>query len=185
MKRIISLLLVVCIALPFAGCSAVLERLSTVMPMETEPTEKTFTVNNYPLQIVADTSFYDKTGGSFDLQITNDSCYLSVMPYLYSELPEGIAAQDVYDIQNEEIFSKREAVTPVAEAKTQSLPQGEMIYGVYSAEKDGVENYYATYLIDFPGQEICAWVLVTAVPSYYQSNTDYLHNIVCSLSAVE
>jgi len=181
MKKVISLLLLACVLLSFAGCAAIGEALMTVA----EPEEKTFSVENYPLQIVADTDFYEKTGGSFDLQITNDSCYVSVMPYSYSELPEGMMPQDVYDIQNEEIFSKRDAVTLIAETKTQTLPQGEAIYGVHSAEKDGVENYYATYLIDLPQQEICAWVLVTAVPSYYQSNTDYLHNIVCSLTGAE
>ena len=53
---------------------------------------------------------------------------------------------------------------------------------MYSAERDGVKNYYVTYLVDIPLEETFAWVLVTAAPSYLDNNQEYLHNIVCSLT---
>ena len=37
-------------------------------------------------------------------------------------------------------------------------------------------------VIDLPEKEACAWVLVSATPSYLNNNREYLHNIVCSLS---
>lgn len=180
MKKAIVLLLVVCVLYSAAGCSA----LNTIIS-STEPAEKVFLLDSYHLMITADDTFYEKTGGSFDLQITNDNTYISIMAYNYIDLPQDTTPQDVYDVQNEEVFSKREAVAVVEEVKTQSLPQGEVVYAVYSAERDGVKNYYATYLVDLPENETFAWVLVTAVPSYFVNNADYLHNIVCSLMATE
>ena len=53
---------------------------------------------------------------------------------------------------------------------------------MYSAERDGTKNYYGSYLIDFPEEETFAWVLITATPSYFESNRETLHNIVCSLA---
>lgn len=179
MKKAIFYLLVVCVMCSAVGCSS---DGNTILPAE--PAEKTFLMDSYQLQITADDTFYEKTGGSFDLQITNDSAFVSVMAYHYIDLPEGTTARDVYDIQNEDIFSKRDAVAVIEETKTLSIPQGEVIYGVHSAERDGVKNYYATYLVDLPEKETLAWVLVTAVPSYYKNNTEYLHNIVCSLTAI-
>lgn len=178
MKKALFVLLAVCILCCTAGCDSVGDLISSA-----QPEEKVFSVPNYPLQIVADDRFSDKTGGSFDLQITNEDAYISIMAYSYTDLPQGTTPQDVYEVQNADIFSKRDAVAVIAEDKTQTLTQGTVTYGVHSAQRDGVENYYATYLIDLPEAEVCAWVLVTSTPSYYTSNTDYLHGIVCSLSA--
>ncbi len=180
MKKVMVFLLAVCVLWSAVGCSALGNIHSSA-----EPVRKTFLLESYSLQIMADESFYEKTGGSFDLQLTNDSAYISIMAYKYSDLPEGTTARDVYDIQNQDIFSKRDAVTEIEKTETFSLPQGEAIYGVHTAERDGSENYYATYLIDLPEAEILAWVLVTALPSYYQNNKEHLHNIVCSLTAAE
>lgn len=159
-----------------AGCA---------IPNNLTSTEKVFSVEAYDLQITADSTFYEKTGGSFDLQITNDNAFVSVMAYGYADLPEGVTPLDVFEIQNEELFSKREAVTVIEEAKTQTLPQNVITKALYSAEKDGVKNYYMTYLVDLPSAKTLAWVLVTAVPSYLDKNREYLHGIVCSLTTVK
>ena len=180
MKKAIVILLAVCILCSTVGCSA-LENLNT----PAEPVRKLFLQESYDLQIMADETFYEKTGGSFDLQLTNDTAYISIMAYRYEELPEGTTARDVYDIQNQDIFSKREAVTEIEKTTTFSLPQGEVIYGVHTAKRDGNENYYITYLVDLPKAQTLAWVLVTALPSHYSNNKEHLHNIVCSLTAAE
>ena len=180
MKKAIILLIAVCILFSASGCSTLDD-----IDASTMPTEKTFLLESYHLKITADDTFYEKTGGSFDLQITNDNTYISIMAYDYIDLPQNITPQDVYDMQNEDIFSRRDAVTVVDEAKTQTLPQGTVVYGVHSAEKDGVKNYYASYLIDLSEKETFAWVLITAAPSYFKNNSDYLHNIVCSLTTIE
>ena len=180
MKKVIVVLLAACMLFSAVGCSALDETASIF-----KPTEAIFSIDNYHLQITADSTFRENTGGSFDLQITNDHTYISIMAYKYMDLPEGLTPQDVYDTQNEDLFSKRANVTVIEETQTQSLSQGAVTYAVYSGEKDGVKNYYATYLVDLTDAETFAWVLVTAMPSYLDDNQEYLHNIVCSLTTIE
>lgn len=180
MKRYSVFLLAVCVLFSATACSVLNDVESLV-----EPTETVFSVNNYHLQITADSTFDQNTGGNFDLQITNGNTYISIMAYKYIDLPEDVTPQDVYNTQNEDLFSKRTAVTTIEEAKTQTLSQSVLTHALHSAEKDGIKNYYATYLLDFPDKEIFAWVLVTAMPSYMDSNREYLHNIVCSLTPME
>ena len=176
MKKAMIFVLVVCILCSSAGCSVF---------TPAEPAQKTFLLESYNLQIVADDTYYEKTGGSFDLQLTNENSYISIMVYRYSDLPEGTTARDVYDIQNQDIFSKRDAVAEIEKTETFSLPQGEAIRGAYTAKRDGSENYYVTYLIDIPEDEVLAWVLVTTLPTYYPNHKEHLDNIVCSLSAAQ
>ncbi len=173
MKKIIVLFVIACMLFSTAGCSALNDIASLV-----EPKEAVFSIDSYHLQITADSTFREKTGGNFDLQIANDNAYISIMAYKYIDLPEDLTPLDVYDMQNEDIFSRRTAVAIIEQSKTQS----HITHAVYSAEKDGVKNYYATYLVDFPDEETFAWVLVSAMPSYLDNNKEYLHNIVCSLT---
>ena len=129
MKKAMIFVLVVCILCSSAGCSVL---------TPAEPVQKTFLLESYNLQIVADDTYYEKTGGSFDLQLTNENSYISIMVYRYSDLPESTTARDVYDIQNQDIFSKRDAVAEMEKTETFSLPQGEAIRGAYTAKRDGL-----------------------------------------------
>lgn len=177
MKKGMAVILVICLLFSVSGC-AVLEDAASLL----DPKEAVFTVERFPMQITADSTYRESTGGEFDLQITNRRSYISIMAYAYTDLPSGVTVMDVYDMQNEDLFSKRTAVTDIEEAKTQTTPQCVRTYALYSAEKDGVKNYYGTYMIDFPNEEIFAWVLFSATPSYFESNRDSLHSIVCSLT---
>ena len=179
MKKVVIVLMTLCL-LFMAGCF-VLENDKTPFT----PTQKVFSVENYRLQVTADSTFREATGGSFDLQITNDSAYISIMAYKYMDLPDDMTPQEVLEIQNEDLFSKREAVTVIEEPETQTFSRYVMTRALHSAQRDGVKNYYATYLVDFPEEEVLAWVLVTAMPSYMEENRTFLHNIVCSLAAVD
>ncbi len=170
----ISLLLIFFLILPMfslAGCSA--------------PKETVFNIDSYDLQITADSIFNEDTAGDFDLQITNGDCYISVMAYKQIDISDDLTPLDVYDMQNEALFTQRTAVNVIEEAKTQTSSQQVVTHTLYSAEKDSVKNYYATYLIELPDDETFAWVLVTAMPSYLEENKEYLHNIVCSLSSIK
>lgn len=180
MKKIIVVLLVVCILFSAAGCS-VLNDASSII----KPTETVFSVDLYHLQITADSTFQEKTGGSFDLQITNNNAYISVMAYKYIDLSEDLTPLKVYDMQNKDLFSRRSAVTVIEEETTQSLGKYVVKQALHSAEKDGIKNYYGTYLVDFPEQKTFAWVLITAMPSYFENNREYLQNIAYSLVPVE
>lgn len=167
MKKLTVFLLAACLLL--SGCGAISQEAA-------QPVEAVFTVDGYGLQLTADSSFYEDTGGSFDLQITNDHAFVSIMAYKYIDLPQDCTPADVYVMQNQDIFSRRTNVTALEEAETK---------GLYSAERDGVKNYYATYLIDLPEQETFAWVLVTAAPSYLENNRAYLDGIVASITTAE
>lgn len=180
MKKVIVVLLMTCMLFSAAGCS-VLDDTASLF----EPTETVFSIDSYHLQITADSTFREDTGGSFDLQITNDNAYISIMAYKYIDLSEDLTPLDVYDMQNEGLFSQRTAVTVIEEEKTPSLSQNVVTQALHSAEKDGVKNYYATYLVDLPDEETFAWVLVTAMPSYLDENREYLNDIVCSLTPIQ
>lgn len=173
MKKMIILLAVACMLFSAAGCST-LESKSTV-----------FTVEGYSLQLTADSTFEATTGSNFDLQITDDNVYIGVMAYKYIDLAENTTPLDVYALQNETLFSKRTAVMELEAEKTQSLAEAVITQGLFSAERDGLKNYYATYLIDLPEAETCAWVLVSSLPSYFENHRDALHTIVCSLQPVK
>lgn len=181
MKKALLYFLIVCMLLSATGCS-LQEVLDTPL---VKPTEAVFSIDSYALQITADSSFRENTGGSFDLQLTNDNAYVSVMAFKYIDLSEDLTPMKVYEMQNEEIFNRRESVKEIDENKAPTLSGNAVKTALYSAEKDGTKNYYTTYLVDFPDKEIFAWVLVTSMPSYLTENREYLHNIVCSLSPIE
>ena len=180
MKKGIIMILAAFLLFSATGCSALREAKSLL-----EPTETVFSIPNCSLQITADSTFEEKTGGSFDLQIKNDESYISVMAFHYIDLPENVTPWDIFEIQNEELFGKRTAVTVLEEATTLVLSNRTVTKALHSAEKDGVKNYYATHLVDIPDAEICAWVLVTAMPSYWSQHGDDLYRIVCSLTSVK
>ncbi len=174
MKKFYCVLLLICTVLSASGCA-------DLLPAQT-PRETVFPIDAYHLQITADSSFKSVEVSNFDLQITNGSVYLSVMGYHYIDLPTDSAPIDYYNFHNEDMFSRRQNVAVIEEAKTESSAERTLIRTLYSAEKDGVKNYYASYLVDFPEAGVFAWVLVTSTPSYMQNNSAALHEIVCSLT---
>ena len=178
-KKII-VLLMTCILFSTVGCAVPNNPVSLI-----QPTETVFTVDNYRLQITADSTFNENTNGDWDLQITNENAYISIMAYKHIDIPENSTPLDIYNMQNEGLLSKRTAVNVIEKAKTQTFSQQVVTQALYSAEKDGVKNYYATYLIELPNDGTFAWVLVSAMPSYLDENKEYLHNIVCSLSTIK
>ena len=173
MKKAIVFILMTCILFSAVGCSS------------TKPSEKIFSIESYNLQIKADNTFSEKTAGDFDLQITNDKCYISIMAFEYIDLPNDLTPSDVYDMQNDDIFSRRSNVTTIEETKSESFSNRTITKALYSAEKDGIKNYYATYLIDLPEDEVFAWVMITAMPSYLSDNQEYLNNIASSLTTIK
>lgn len=186
MKKAFLILLTVCLLFSAAGCTIPMDSIIVTDPTQTDPkpVETVFTMDNYHLQITADSTFEDKTAGSYDLQITNGHTYVSIMAYKYIDLPTDVTPLDVLDMQNKDLLSKRTNVTTVEETSTKTLSQGTVTQALFSAEKDGNKNYYASYLIDMPEAQTFAWVLVSAVPSYLVENREYLDSIVCSLMPI-
>ena len=166
--------------LSFASCDA----FDSVIN-ELKPQEKVFLIESYNLKITADDTFEDKTGGSFDLQITNEKSYVSIMAYKYEDLSESQTTLDIYDAQHEDLLGKRENVSTIEERKTEEKSEYTLTQTLFSAENNGVKNYYLSYLIDFKDDETFAWVMITGTPSYINSQRDYFHNIVCSIEIAE
>ena len=172
MKKTLILSLVLCILLSAAGCSLL------------NPAPKDFEVADYNMVITADEGFKEDTGGEWSLQITNYQTYISVMPFTYEEL-DDITPEEIYALQNEDIFTRRED-TKVLEEETSKTENGKtIIRTVFSAVLDGDENYYVCYLVDIPESELCAWVLVTTLPEYYNSVKENSDTIVASLKVKE
>lgn len=178
MKRILLLLVCTCVMLSASGCKTPID-----LPFE-EPAEKVFSVEAYGLQLTADTSFAEATAGEFDLQIKNDYAYISIMAYRYTDLSEELTPLQAFQMQNEDIFSRREEVQLLEEEKTESFSDHTLTKALYSAKRDGVKNHYAMYLVDFPEKEIFAWVLVSAMPVDMESEGETLHKIVSSLKPI-
>ena len=103
----------------------------------------------------------------------------------YCLIPDSFCGMTSLVLALSVLLGKRDNVTALEAIKTQTLPGCNISYEMFSAEKDGVENHYATYLMDFPDSRICAWVVITATPSYMTKNRETLHNIACTLSSAE
>ena len=173
MKKTILFILMSCILFSNIGCTLL------------NPSEKIFSIENYNLQITADSTFSEENDSNFDLQITNDKSYISIFAFKYIDLANGQTPLDIFDIQNEIAFTLRTEVDLIEEAKSQSFSNHTITQALYSAKNNNVKNYYATYLIDFPEYEVFAWVLITTTPSYFNKNREYLNDIVCSLTTIE
>ena len=156
-----------------------------MVALSSNPQKKFFSIDDYNLQITADTTFYDANSDNFDLQITNDKSYISIFAFEYIDLPKDQTPLGVFDIQNEEVFSRREEVDLIEEIRTESFSNCTITQALHSAEYKGSKNYYATYLIDFPEDEVFAWVLITSTPSHFTKNREYFNNIVYSLTPIE
>lgn len=173
--RIFLSLLIICLML--TGCSF-------VGPIG-EKKDVIFEIPFYKLSLTANESFEkDNEDSNWDLQLTNGNAYISIMAYKYIDLAEDQSPKEIYDWHNEELFSKRDNVSVVKEAVTETEADRTIIKTRYSAENDGSKNYYDSYLLDFKNDEVFAWVLVTGTPSYIES-TKELEDIVYTLKIIE
>lgn len=172
MKKALILSLILSLLLSAAGCSLL------------NPAPKDFDVADYNMVISADEGFKEDTDGDWSLQITNYKSYISVMPFTYEELGD-ITPEEIYSLQNEDIFTRREDAK-VLEEETKKTENGKtIIRKVFSAVLDGEESYYVCYLVDIPESEICAWVLCSTLPEYYDSIKEKSDTIVASLDVKE
>ena len=172
--RLVFTLVFVCVIL--AGCDIV-DNIRNA--------QKEFEIPEYNLKISADIDFEKVDASNLDLQITDGSCYLSVMAYKSVDLAEGQSTKDVYDFHNSDLFSKRDNVSVIEDESTETLSGKSIVKTCYSAENNGVKNYYYSYLVDFGGDGAFAWVLATGVPSYMESNAERLDNIVKTLEFIK
>lgn len=169
--KITAVFLTLCLIL--TGCS--------LMKNSWEKQEAVFEIPLYGLTLTAyDTYRVDAENSSWDLQITDGNAYISVMAYKYIDLSEEQTPEAIYDYHNSDIFSRRDNVKVIEEAAATREESRTITKTRYSAELDGTKNYYDSFLVDFRGNEVFAWVLVTGTPSYVE-NSKELSDIVYSL----
>ncbi|MBR2915887.1 MAG: hypothetical protein IKC06_08830 [Clostridia bacterium] len=113
MKKTLIFSLILSLLLSAAGCSLL------------NPAPKDFDVADYNMVITADEGFKEDTGGDWSLQITNYKSYISVMPFTYEELGD-ITPEEIYSLQNEDIFTRREDAK-VLEEETKKTENGKQL----------------------------------------------------------
>ncbi|MDD5111384.1 MAG: hypothetical protein PHG85_02455 [Candidatus Altiarchaeota archaeon] len=132
----------------------------------TTPKENIFLIEDYDISFSFPKDWEKVTEDNpFDLQCTNSKSYASVFAYRKIDLGEGQTPLTLFESQNEDLFSKRGNVKVISEKKVSEFENKKIHSVLYSAEKEGVKNYYYCNLIEFEDADVFAWLLFTAVPS--------------------
>jgi hypothetical protein len=176
MKKVLLIVLAVVLSVSVCGCGK--------EEIDPKTVEKVFDITEYNMSITANETFYDNESENYNLQITDDKANISIMAYKTSEF-ETMTPKEVYEYHNQDMFSRREEVTVIKEEDTGVYVGRKIIHTRYSAVLDGSENYYDTFLIDFEGKGVFAWVLVNGLPETIEADGDYYHRIVRTIKLVE
>lgn len=142
-----------------------------------------FQVGQYDLAIIADSTFEDVTAGDWNLQISDGNVYISIMAWKYSEMADDNFSNsyELYTLHDENLKSKRQNVETIAAEITYNDGERKAYRNAFRAEKDGLENVYYTYLLDFEESGRVAWVILNGEPSYFEENLYALETIVNSI----
>ena len=173
-KRLIGTLFLIVIT-ALSACNGNSEAISTKL-------EKHIIVGNYNIDISFPKNWKAETDSKpFDLQCSNGNSYASIFVYYKVDLAEGQNPLDLFHIQNNDILSKRSNVEIINKEQTEKRDKKQIHSILYSAEKDGIKNYYYCNLVEF-GEDTdrFVWVLFTAIPSYSLANIDIWKKIVAS-----
>jgi hypothetical protein len=149
--------------------------------------ENTFLIKDYNISFTFPKDWSQVTKDTpYDLQCTNGDSYASIFTYYKIDLSEGQTPLDIYNLQKDDLFSKRENVKEVSGEEVIET-DNKLIHSVlYSAENDGIKNYYYCNLIEFSEDaEVFAWVVFTAIPSYAVANMNTWKTITASAQQVE
>ena len=182
MKKFKLLISVIIIATLLSGCAFIPNKLAN----KQENDNVIFAISDYNMQLTADSEFKKAEQESeWDLQITDNNVYLSVMAYKSIDLNENQSPEDAYDAQNKELFEKRDNVSVIIKKNTEISEDKIIIHTRYSAESEVGKNYYDSFLVNFPEKETFAWILVSGVPSVIENYTEKVEDMVFSLAVVE
>ena len=166
MKRIIAILLLAVVIISACGCS----------------TSSVFSIDNYGVSVACPSGWSDVTEGTpYDLQLTDKSSYFSIMAYKTVDLADGQAPHDVYALHNQWIKETRDNCTTVKNEVTRKYGNNIIVETLYSAEKNSSKNYYDSYLITNSESDTFLWVLITSLPSMYESKCDTFKEIIESI----
>ncbi len=143
-------------------------------------TESTFAVGDYGVSFTFDGDWAKTDSENFDLQLSSKKygAYFSVFVYYRVDLSNGKTVEDMFNEQNEDIFSNRQNVSTVSETETKTVGTKSIFAKTTSAENNGNKNYYRTYMIDDPESKIIVWVLLNTIPSDMEKHQGYFDSIV-------
>lgn len=146
---------------------------------ENDVEDKEFVIDYYNISITTDYTWSDTERTNWDLQLTNTNSYISIMAYYEIDLAEGQTAIDIYEWQNDDVLNKRENVKVIEPLEVIDTDDKKFTTTLYSAENDGMKNYYYSILVEFDEHEdVFAWVLITASPSYFAKNKENYLDII-------
>ncbi|MCH5345391.1 MAG: hypothetical protein J1E64_15295 [Acetatifactor sp.] len=145
------------------------------------PLTQTYEIPYYNMSFTLPKDWEERDSTPYDLQCYNGSAYFSVFAFLDIDLGENSEPYDYYVAQREDLFSKRDNVAQVEEAVYKSYEDKVVMTELWSAERDGLKNYYYCCLVDFlPDDQGFAWVIFTGVPSYVSREKDTFDEILAS-----
>lgn len=164
------------------------ESARTIEPPHDGQQEETtsFEIGNSGVEASFDSSWKQESDTPYDLQCGNGSSYAGFFGYEKDDLAEGSAPMDIYDKQNEQIFSSRTNVKLVEEGEQRSTGGKTVYTTLYSAELDGTKNFYYCGLIQFDeSDEVFVYAMFTSLPSDIEENRPAWDEILDSVSLAE
>lgn len=184
MKRILTMVLILCLSITLAGClekSVSLENEEVLENEEIQENEKAvFRVSDYDIWITTPSDWEEAETDNLDLQLENlkADMILSAYGYYKIDMAEGQQAQDLFEEQNELILSRRDHVTELEPMTSMDDTEKTIYSALYSAERSGSKNYYNFFFIDFKHTDSMVWILFTGIPSSIEKNRDGINDII-------
>lgn len=147
-----------------------------------KPAENTFVIENYGVKVTFGSDWEKLDDHPFDLQCGNQNAYASIFCYEKIDLASGQEPMDIFQMQIEDVFSRRENVELFEEGKVREADGKIITTFIYMAEKDGVKNAYHCSLVEFQEtDEKFVWIMFTSVPSYIMNNMESWDEILDSI----
>lgn len=176
-KKQIGLLTVMCLCLSLSACDVQADKM---------PENVVFAVSDYPLQVTCPAGWEQEKNSNFDLQCLSEEGDIAMSIYCYYDidLPEALTSrQALFEHQNQMVLDLRKNVTLVENAAEREYEDKQITSVLYSAEKEGVKNYYFMNLVSLNNNDCFAWVLFTGVPSEITAQRKTIEQILETINS--
>lgn len=167
----------------FSGCSLAGQVLSEITGTSAEI--QTFTVGTYGIEVSVPQEWEDTGAENFDLQLYNSyvDMYMSIYGYTDDEFDPDTSPEEVFEHQNSYVLNQRDQVREIKSLQTKEYGDKTVYSILYSAKKDGNQNYYRFYLLDFKSSDKMAWILFTAMPANMIAHSNTTSELVANITA--
>jgi hypothetical protein len=165
------------------GCDMVIRKLINKENNENQD----FIVQDYDIKVTCPGDWIQTNSDNLDFQVVNksQSIYMSIFAYMDMDITEWESVKDFFASQNQALLDKRDSVTLIEELAEVNY-EDKIIYSIlYSAEYDGIKNYYFINFVDFKESDRLAWVLFTGTPSVISVNRENLDSTLLTLTTIK